>query len=495
MMSSLQRLSKKKRGAIALWYERIMVAIATLNLALVAFDLSYIQLRNFWLQGTIQVPFIGLIIKVPILSDSIYSSPVTLWYDQIKGIEPNRDTEHYLEVVNELQKQAQKTGYGSPESELLLAQLRQLSQQMIDENPFQGAGKSGTLEKIKNRARDRIGVASAKDAFNQFWTSENLLNSSDNQIQLFNQKIAPLMASNYYRTIDETGGYKDLFAALDFPFALLFLLEFLARSLYISRKYDTVTITDAMFWRWYDVLLFLPLFRWLRVIPVTIRLHHAKLINLEPIRAQLSRGFVATIAGELTEVIIIRVINQLQNEVRSGSLARQFFEGTTREYIDLNNINEIEAITHRLTEVIICQVLPTLQPQIQEIINHNLDQVAAATPFYQNLKNIPALAQFPRQFSQQVSEQLSRLIADGSQNLYEAIKNDTVGADLMGRLTEQFGKSLNAELQQKHTTQELEALVSDFLEEFKVNYVQRLAEEDIEKILEETKRLERSKKT
>jgi hypothetical protein len=204
---------------------------------------------------------------------------------------------------------------------------------------------------------------------------------------------------------------------------------------------------------------------------------------------------VATIAGELTEVIIIRVINQLQNEVRSGSLARQFFEGTTREYIDLNNINEIEAITHRLTEVIICQVLPTLQPQIQEIINHNLDQVAAATPFYQNLKNIPALAQFPRQFSQQVSEQLSRLIADGSQNLYEAIKNDTVGADLMGRLTEQFGKSLNAELQQKHTTQELEALVSDFLEEFKVNYVQRLAEEDIEKILEETKRLERSKKT
>lgn len=493
-MSSLERLSKKQRGAIALWYERIMAAIATFNLALVAFDISYIQLRNFWLQGTIQIPFVGIIIQAPILSDSIDSSPVTAWYDPIKGIEPNRDTENYLEVVSELQTQAQKTGYGSTQSQRILTELRELSEQMIDENPFQGADKSGTLEKIKNRARDRMGVESAKEAFNQFWTSENLLNSSENPLELFNTKIAPLMATNYYRSIDETGGYTNLFAALDFPFTIIFLVEFVVRSLYISRKYDTITLTDAMLWRWYDFLLFLPFFRWLRVIPVTIRLHHAKLIDLEPIRAQLSRGFVATIAGELTEVIIIRVINQLQNEVRSGSLARELFEGASREYIDLNNINEIEAITNRLTEVIICQVLPTLQPQIQQIINHNIEQVAEATPFYQNVKNIPALSQYPHQLSQQISEQLSRLIADGSQNLYEAIKNDQVGAELMSQLAESFGKSLNAELQQKHTTQELESLVNDFLEEFKINYVQRLGEEDIENILEETKRLEKGKK-
>ncbi|HBQ99247.1 MULTISPECIES: hypothetical protein [unclassified Roseofilum] len=493
-MNPLERLARKKRGAIALWYERIMVAIATVNLALVAFDLSYIQLRNFWLQGTVQVPFVGFIIKVPLLSDSIDSSPITTWYDPIKGIQGNRDTENYLRVVRELEKQAQKTGYSSPLSKQLLAQLRELSEEMINQNPFQGAGKSGTLEKIKNRMRDHMEDDSAKDAFNQFWTAENLLFSSEDQGELFNTTIAPLMASNYYRSIDETGGYTNLFAALDFPFALLFLVEFLARSLYISQKHDTITLTDAMLWRWYDIFLFLPLFRWLRIIPVTIRLHQAKLINLEPIRIQLSRGFVATIAGELTEVIIIRVINQLENEIRSGSLARQLFEGANREYIDLNNINEIEAITHRLTEVVICQVLPTLQPQIQEIINHNIEQVAEATPFYQNIKNIPPLAQLPSQFSQQVSEQLSHLIAEGSQNLYEAIKNDTVGAELMSQLAESFGKSLSAELQQKHTTQELESLVTAFLEEFKINYVQRLAEEDIEKILEETKRLEKSKK-
>ncbi|MDJ1175582.1 hypothetical protein [Roseofilum capinflatum] len=493
-MSSLEKVSKKKRGAIALWYERIMAAIATFNLALVAFDISYIQLRNFWLQGTIQVPFVGFIIQAPILSDSIDSSPVTAWYDPIKGIQPNRDTENYLEVVEELQKEGQKTGYGSSASQAILAELRQLSEQMIDENPFQGADKSGTLEKIKNRARDHMDEESAKDAFNQFWTSENLLNSSENQVELFNTKIAPLMATNYYRSIDETGGETNLFAALDFPFTIIFLVEFLVRSLYISRKYDTITLTDAMLWRWYDIVLFLPFFRWLRVIPVTIRLHHAKLINLEPIRAQLSRGFVATIAGELTEVIIIRVINQLQNEVRSGSLARDLFEGASRQYIDLNDINEIEAITNRLTEVIICQVLPTLQPQIQQIINHNIEQVAEATPFYQNVKSIPALSQYPHQLSQQISEQLSRLIAEGSQNLYEAIKNDQVGAELMSQLAESFGKSLSAELQQKHTTQELESLVNDFLEEFKINYVQRLGEEDIENILEETKRLEKGKK-
>ncbi|MDJ1182208.1 hypothetical protein [Roseofilum casamattae] len=492
-MKIARQLSTKQKKLIALSYERLMAIVATINFGLVAFDLTYIQLRNFWLQGTIQIPLVDVVIKVPILSDRVDTSPVVSWYDPIKGIQPNRDTARYLRQFETLEAQVKKTGYNSPQAQVILKQLRDSSAQMISENPFQGANKSGTLEKIKNLIRDHMERDSAKEAFQQFWTSSYLLSQSD-ELELFQEKIIPLISTNYYRSIDETGGYTNRFAAFELPFAIIFFLDFLARSILIKMTHTSITFRDAMLWRWYDIFLFVTIFPWLRIIPVTIRLHQAKLLDLEPIRAQFSRGFVASFASELTEVIIIQAINQLQSEVRSGAFAKQLFESSAREYIDINDIDEIETITQRLVEVVVNQVLPTLQPEMKQVIDHNLEQALQSTPIYQNMSRLPGLADFSDRFTEQLSHQLSTLVAEGSQSLYETIQNDTVGADLVNQLVEKFGKSLSAELQQKQTTQELESLVSDFLEEFKLNYVQRLAEEDIEKILEETKRIERSRK-
>jgi len=41
----------------------------------------------------------------------------------------------------------------------------------------------------------------------------------------------------------------------------------------------------------------------------------------------------------------------------------------------------------------------------------------------------------------------------------------------------------------KQRIQKIESLLSDLLEEVKVNYVQKLSEEDVEKLLEETRAL------
>ncbi len=46
-------------------YERIMVAIASLNFLLVLFDLTYIPLRDFWLLGKVRIPLIQRIIYLP----------------------------------------------------------------------------------------------------------------------------------------------------------------------------------------------------------------------------------------------------------------------------------------------------------------------------------------------------------------------------------------------------------------------------------------------
>ncbi|MFM6282335.1 MAG: hypothetical protein ACKN9K_28575, partial [Dolichospermum sp.] len=113
-----------------LWFERLMAMTATVNLILVLFDLSYVPWRDFYFR------------KLP---------GITQFYDPIKGIETHRDTKQYLEAVRELKAQIIQTGLNSFPVKTKLENLRFLSQEMIETNPFAGAGKSGTLEKIKNR--------------------------------------------------------------------------------------------------------------------------------------------------------------------------------------------------------------------------------------------------------------------------------------------------------------------------------------------------------
>ncbi|WP_428844717.1 hypothetical protein, partial [Staphylococcus aureus] len=95
-------------------------------------------------------------------------------YDKVKGIEPHRETENYLANVKLLEEQVSQTGLKSSESATQLEELLRLSTEMIDGNPFAAVNKGGTLEKIKNRMRDRTSVKSSKRAFDTIWSQAYL---------------------------------------------------------------------------------------------------------------------------------------------------------------------------------------------------------------------------------------------------------------------------------------------------------------------------------
>ena len=468
-----------------------MAIIATVNLALVLFDLSYVRFRDFWLQGKVPILLADTTMRIPL-------PPVTQWYDPIKGIVPHTDTQQYLEKVNELESQMKETGLRSAPTRTILADLRRMSTEIIEENPFQLANKTGTLERIKNRMRDLIATPenSSRKSFQAFWTANYLAAVPDEEgLGFFNSQIRPLIETNYWRSIDETGNFTNLFFwKLDIGFAILFGLEFLVRTFYISRQRTGVSWQDAMLWRWYDIPLFLPIFQWLRVIPVTIRLKDGELIDLERIREQFSRGFIASFAGELTEVIAIQTINQIQSSVKTGELARQLFENSSKAYIDLNDINEIEAISSRLIQLTIYQVLPAIKDDIEALLRHSIEQAINQLPIYKTVQSIPGFSDLPQRMTEQIVTQVSTLITEGSQSLYDAISNDKVGAELTNKLVQNFGRELGLQIQQQQNIEEIQYLVDAFLEEVKVNYVQNLAREDIEKILEETRRLEQKAK-
>ena len=187
-----------------------MALLALTNLGIVLFDLSYVPWRDLYLRE-----FPGF----------------TKFYDQFKGIEPHRETQKYLDTVEKLKAQVEQTGLQSSPVEPVLLQLRNLSVEIIESNPFEVAQKTGTLEKIKNKMRKRIGNESAKQSFTTFWSQPYLSQAGwSKEIQFYNKEIQPLIETNYFRPMGETGDFVDYFWKIDIGFVAIFFLEFLGRT-------------------------------------------------------------------------------------------------------------------------------------------------------------------------------------------------------------------------------------------------------------------------
>ena len=178
-------------------WDRFVAVWASLNLLWVGFDLSYVPLRTFWLQRNLHpIPSVPLVVPLPFLPD------LTPWIDPIKGIEPHRETQAYLDQFEQLDR-ALLSGTTAEGKRLLAAQVER-TVQMIDGNPFLASQQTATLEKIKNRLRQRANRDSAKQAA-QLLLSEEWLSRHpwSEERQFWQEQVLPLVATNYWRSIDE----------------------------------------------------------------------------------------------------------------------------------------------------------------------------------------------------------------------------------------------------------------------------------------------------
>ncbi|MGL5831729.1 MAG: hypothetical protein ACRC1Z_00660 [Waterburya sp.] len=492
-MTIVQRTPRRvKRSRPNLWFERFMALVAVINLLIVGFDLSYIPLRDFWLSGQVTLGAINTAygklpgLKFDLLPQNV--SQVVTQYDVVKGIIPNRDTQEYLAKVEQLELELTTNGVDSPQAKSLFGDLRRRSIELIQTNAFAEANKTGNLERIKHKMRSHLPNPdnSAKVAFWRFWNPDYFKGKVTEEIAFFNREIQPLLATNYYRSIGENGGYVDYFGLIDFPFGVLFGLEFLGRSWLISRRRVGVSWLDAMLWRWYDVFFLLPIWRWLRVIPVTVRLNQAQIINLDSIQKQLSQGLVAGIAEDVTEVVIIRLINQIQFSLRNGDLERLLSQQTANAYVDLNDTNEIIELVRILAKVTADRVLPAIQPEVETLLQYSIEKALKQSPAYQGIKILPGGDRTISSISHQLVSQSYNAF---SSTLQAMLAEDKQFDRLVESLISNVGKSISSELQAQQSMTKIELLLVDLLEEIKINYIEQLSQEDIEDILEQTRSL------
>jgi hypothetical protein len=468
-MSSVQKTQIAFRPVRRfLWLERLVALVVLLNFFLVLFDLLYIPWRDFYFE------------KLP---------QIVQQYDPIKGIEPHRETTRYLAQFQQIKQEIEQTGIQSPEVENLLAQMRQLSNELIEDNPFAIAQKTGHLENIKNQVRDRVHINSAHQAFDTFWSQAYLNRAGwERELDFFTTNLQPLIETNYYRGINTQGKFIDRFWLIDLPFIAFFGLEILIRTFIISRQRPDLNWLEALLRRWYDLFLLLPFWRWLRVIPVTIQLYQAQLLNLEPVRKQIKYDFVTNFAEEMTEIVGVRLIDQMQDSIERGDAAEWLLRtGRYQPYININNTNEVQEIANRLLRMTIYQVIPKVQTEIESLLHYSIENAIKKTQMYQQIQHLPGMDTLPRQVS-------SKLANDISQSTYTTLTNlleDPIVIEKSSHLIQNFSIALETEVKKQHNLQALKSLFVDLLEEVKINYVKDIAQGGVERSWEEANQLRR----
>ena len=234
----------------------------------------------------------------------------------------------------------------------------------------------------------------------------------------------------------------------------------------------------------------IPIFRFLRIIPLTIRLDQAKLIDFKAIKKQESQGFVAGIAQDITEVVIIQVVDQVQGTINNGTIREVLIKQNTTQYIDINDVNETSELVKLMANLIINKVIPEIRTEAEEFLRYNVDKALTQTPAYQGLENVPGVKAMQSQLTERLVSQLYQGLSVGLQGL---LIEDPDFDRLLEKLVEKFSKSLGSELQAEHSIEQIESLLNDLLEEIKINYIQNLSQENIENILEQTRALRQEK--
>jgi len=443
------------------WIQKFIALIALINLILVLFNLSYLPLRDIYFN---RVPFL---VRV---------------YDPVKAIEPHPDTTAYLQTGDRLIQKI-TAGESILDTEDLLASLRQQSIYLIEENPYSSSNKLRTFAKLKHRMEYRLQTRSTKEAFARFWSQEYLSQADTAQeLAFFTHKIKPLLKTNYYRHIDANGIEIDNFWRIDLFFMLFFAIEYIIRTFWVAKKRDSLNWFQAMLRYWYDILMFVPFARWLRTIPVVVRIHKSGLFSLEEILAEITHEPAAYISHRASTFLIVRLLNQSQEIISNGAIADMLLpsEGKT-----VGETDKIDKIIDRLISLTIYQVLPQVQPDLENLLRYSLKAALKESDLYQAAKGIPGFANIPKETIEQLSDYLAQTTYDVLISSY----TDAEGKVIFNRLSKNFTSSIKQQVQKKATQSEIQVLLSDVLEEWKLNYVRNSQQRDPEETLAEAEQI------
>ena len=236
-----------------------------------------------------------------------------------------------------------------------------------------------------------------------------------------------------------------------------------------------------------DLPLLLPFARWLRVVPVTERLSSAGLIQLEPLRAVISRGVVALLAVELFEVITIRVVDALQHLIRSPQLPQRIRGLCTYQASDLNEQRELVELLRLWIPLLLTRVGPSLRPQLVALLSHLLQSSLNRNVIPEPLQRVAALQNAESELSRQLAVGMVDSLLGVSRGAGARLGQkdpvlDGLGSDALDR----FWEELAAVLEQGPVLERSQVLLVSLLEDLKRSSFREIRDQrDVDALISE----------
>ncbi|MEM1308111.1 MAG: hypothetical protein AAGF98_01185, partial [Cyanobacteria bacterium P01_H01_bin.153] len=291
-------------------------------------------------------------------------------------------------------------------------------------------------------------------------------------------------ATNYYRIANETGLFVDRFWLIDIYFVVFFAVEMVGRAVLVSRRVAEINWLDALVRRWYDWLLLIPVWRWLRILPTVVRVHQSRLVNMERFLAQATHEPAAYLADRVSKFLLVRLVNQTQTSVQSGALIKALIE--PEPHTAVGEADKLGRLSDRLIQLIIYKAMPTIQPNLEGLLRHSLRESLQQSDLYQGMQIIPGISTLPKGAAEQLADYLAAAACDVLVNAYE----DEQGRQLFDQLSQDFRYALTQELKDERARNDIQQLLGDWLEELKLNYLEQAAEVNPEDTLSEAEALQ-----
>jgi hypothetical protein len=399
-------VKQKKLGSLVIDF--IMLNIAIINLLIFSFDYTYLSARNIYFH---------------------YLPEVVQFYDPIKGIEPHRFTEDYLTKANIYFATFATTGKNSK----IKDELIELSRQMIDEDPFARARKSGELEIIKERMTTFMKIKSSKKAFAEFWNFTPA-NFSERE-GFFKKRIGWIMETNYWRKIGTSGNFIDYYIYIDMVFVIIFLIEFLIMWIISVKRYGKDEKILYPLFHWYDVISCIPLqslrvLRLLRVGSMYYKLVQNNIITVDegPIQRGI-KNLKEIAAEEISDRVSVKILSDIQDKVRLGA-NKTIVEETLLPHKDVIKkvlVKNIKVMEFRL-----------ISENKQQLVNFTTEVVVDTInelPQYKQLLKIPYVNDKLKKMmaKENFSVLVDQMVGNVSTSLHHALNNE-VGESLLNEI-------------------------------------------------------------
>jgi len=352
-------MADRPRSIFKLIYEIGFCLVLTGNVGWVLFDLTYLA----------GIPYTHLTFRDVYLErwpDLVHR------YDRLKGIEAHRYTEEFLQKTGKLRKEMLAAGQVTDAAAQGLADLAATMHGFINQSPFTTARKEGNFERIKNLMRKHHGLDSAKQSFSLFFSPANFAGERlQTEWNFFQEEIEPLIRRNYFRHIGEDGEFIDEFYRYDLFFVAFFALDFLVRWIYSLRGGALRRWYLFPVRRWYDLFLLLVPHHmaWLRLgrlLSLYMRLKANRFLPGEGILPGIIHDNAAVIAEEISGLVLLNILEQTQNVLRTRSLADIA--------VDNQDLRSIDDLIDSQLAIMACDVVPELEPEISEMVQFSINK-------------------------------------------------------------------------------------------------------------------------